>query len=90
MNLDFRSSRLNTELGMLVESPELAEDVLRLKNYVESVGSFHLRLAPDGEHVQWIGADDGKETVYDDDPGVDLGTRLQVWFLSPFISESLL
>lgn len=90
MNLDFRSSRLNTELGMLVESPELAEDVLRLKNYVESVGSFHLRLAPDGEHVQWVGADDGKETVYDDDPGVDLGTRLQVWFLSPFISESLL
>jgi putative cardiolipin synthase len=90
MNLDFRSSRLNTELGMLVESPELAEDVLRLKTYVESVGSFHLRLSPDGEHVQWVGNEDGKETVYDEDPGVDLGTRLEVWFLSPFISESLL
>ncbi len=90
MNLDFRSSRLNTELGMLVESRELAEDVLRLKDYVRSVGSFRLRMAPDNDHVQWIGSEDGKETVYDDEPGVDLGTKLEIWFLSPFISESLL
>jgi putative cardiolipin synthase len=90
MNLDFRSSRLNTELGMLVESTELAEDVLRLKDYVKSVGSFRLRLAPDGEQVQWVGSEDGKETVYDDDPGVDFGKRLEVWLLSPFVSESLL
>jgi len=90
MNLDFRSSRLNTELGMLVESTELAEDVLRLKDYVKSVGSFRLRLAPDGEQVQWVGSEDGKETVYDDDPGVGLGTRFEIWLLSPFVSESLL
>ncbi|HEX8955735.1 MAG TPA: phospholipase D family protein [Burkholderiaceae bacterium] len=90
MNLDFRSSRVNTELGMLVESPELAEDVLRLKSLVESVGSFHLRLAPDDGHVQWVGTDEGKDTVYDDEPGVGLGTQLEVWFLSPFISENLL
>lgn len=90
MNLDFRSSRVNTELGMLVESHELAEDVLRLKNLVESVGSFHLRLAPGDGHVQWVGTDEDKDTVYDDEPGVGLGTQVEVWFLSPFISENLL
>jgi len=90
MNLDFRSSRLNTELGMLVESPALAEDVLRLEDLVKSVGSFRLRLAPDGEKVQWLGTEDGKETVYDKEPGVGLGTRLEIWLLSPFVSENLL
>ncbi len=90
MNLDFRSSRLNTELGMLVESRELAEDVLRLKDLVRSVGCFRLRMSPDGDHVQWVGSEDGQETVYDEEPGVGLGTKLEIWFLSPFISESLL
>ncbi|MBV8633248.1 MAG: phospholipase D family protein [Burkholderiaceae bacterium] len=89
MNLDFRSSRLNTELGMLVESPELAADVLKLKDVVRA-GSYRLRLAPDGKHVQWVGSEDDKEVVYDDEPGEDLGTKIEVWLLSPFISESLL
>ena len=90
MNLDFRSSRLNTELGMLVESRELAEEVLRLKDLVRSVGCFRVRMSPDGDHIQWVGSEDGKEIVYDEEPGVGLGTRLEIWFLSPFISESLL
>ncbi len=90
MNLDFRSSRLNTELGMLVESPELAQDVLKLKELVKSVGSFRLRLTPDGEHVEWVGTEDGKEKVYDDEPGVDFGTKFEIWLLSPLISEKLL
>lgn len=90
MNLDFRSSRLNTELGMLIESPELAENVLRLKDIVKSIGSYRLTLAPDGEKVNWVGSEDGKETIYEDEPGVDLGTRIEVWLFSPFISEGLM
>ena len=90
MNLDFRSSRVNTELGMLVESRELAQEVLRLSEFVKSVGSFHLRLGPDGKQVQWVGNDEDQETVYDEEPGVGIGTMLEVWLLSPFISENLL
>ncbi len=90
MNLDFRSSRLNTELGMLVDSPELAEEVRSLEDLLKSVGSFHLRLAPNNNRVQWVGNEDGKETFYDDDPGVGIGTRLEVWLLSLFVSEELL
>ena len=63
MNLDFRSSRVNTELGMLVDSPELAEKVLSLAERVKSVGSYRLRLDGSGKHVQWVSTFNGTETV---------------------------
>jgi putative cardiolipin synthase len=90
MNLDFRSSRVNTELGMLVDSPELAEKVLSLAERVKTVGSYRLRLDESGRHVQWLSTFNGTETVLDDEPGVSLGTRLQLLLLSPLVSESLL
>jgi putative cardiolipin synthase len=90
MNMDFRSSRVNTELGMLVDSPELAQNVLGLAERVRAIGSFRLRLAQPGDRLQWVGSADGAEAVYESDPGVDFGTRLQLWLLFPFISESLL
>jgi hypothetical protein len=37
-----------------------------------------------------VGNVNGTGTVYESDPGVDFGTRLQLWLLFPFISESLL
>jgi len=90
MNLDFRSSRVNTELGMLVESPELAEKVLSLAERVKTVGSYRLRLDGSGRHVQWVSTFNGTEAVLEDEPGVGLGTRLQLFFLSPLVAESLL
>jgi putative cardiolipin synthase len=90
MNLDFRSSRVNTELGMLVESSELAEKVLSLAERIKTVGSYRLRLDESGNHVQWVSTFNGTETVLDDEPGVSLGTRLQLFFLSPLVGESLL
>jgi putative cardiolipin synthase len=90
MNLDFRSSRVNTELGMLVDSPALAEKVLGLAERVKTVGSYRLRLDESGRHVQWVSTFNGTESVLDDEPGVGAGTRLQLLFLSPLVSESLL
>lgn len=90
MNLDFRSSRVNTELGMLVDSPELAEKILSLADRVKTFGSYRLRLDESGKHVKWVSTFNGTETVLDDEPGVSFGTRLQLLFLSPLVSESLL
>jgi len=90
MNLDLRSSRVNTELGMLVYSPELAEQVLTLADRVRDTGSYRLRLKQPGDRVQWIGVENGVEKVYDSEPGVGWGTRLQLLLLFPFVSESLL
>jgi putative cardiolipin synthase len=90
MNMDLRSSRENTELGLLVDSPELARAVLALAERVRSVGSYRLRLAEPGDHLQWLATVNGVEKVYDEDPEVDLATRLKVMLLFPFVSESLL
>jgi putative cardiolipin synthase len=90
MNLDLRSSRLNTELGLLVRSRELAEDVIGLAERVRSVGSYRLQLAEPGDHLQWVATANGVETIYDSEPEVDFATRLQMLLLFPFISESLL
>lgn len=88
MNLDLRSSRLNTEFGMVVDSPTLARMVLGLGTRVVG-GSYHLRLTPDGR-IQWVGMGDKGPVVYDHDPDLDTATELQMLLLSPFVSESLL
>ncbi|WP_017757902.1 phospholipase D-like domain-containing protein [Pseudacidovorax intermedius] len=90
MNMDFRSSRLNTEVGLLVDSPALAEDVIRLIDTLRRLGSYQLRLSTDDQHVQWVETHDGQAQVYDDEPGVDLATRLKIFFFSRLISEKLL
>jgi cardiolipin synthase C len=90
MNMDLRSSRLNTEFGMLVESPELAGEVLGLATKVLSAGTFKLRLAEPGDHLQWVATENGKEKVYDDEPEVPISTQMQIFLLFPFVSESLL
>jgi putative cardiolipin synthase len=90
MNMDLRSSRVNTELGMLVKSPELAEDVLTLAARLRDSGSYRLRLAQPGDRLQWVGMERGTMKVYDTEPDVDFATRLQLWLVFPFVSESLL
>jgi len=90
MNFDFRSSRVNTELGMLVDSTELAETILALAERIRAAGSYRLRLDESGKHVRWISTLNGTETVLDEEPGVDFATRLQLLLLSPLVSESLL
>jgi putative cardiolipin synthase len=90
MNMDLRSSRENTELGLLVESPVLADQVLHLAEFVRSVGSYTLQLKEPGDHVEWVANENGAQTIYQSEPGVSLGTQLQILFFFPFISESLL
>lgn len=90
MNMDLRSSQTNTELGLLVDSPALADQVLAMIRRLRDGGSYRLQLRQPGDHIQWVGTVDGAEKVYDSDPGVSFGTRLQLWLLFPFIKEDLL
>lgn len=91
MNLDFRSSRANTELGLFVESGELAADVSLLVDDLRFAGTYRMRLGgASGSDVQWV--DDGPdgEQVYEAEPEIGIGTLLEVWMLSPFIRDDLL
>jgi len=90
MNMDPRSARENTELGLLVDSAELAAQVQQLLDLLRSGATYRLRLDASGERVQWVGRDGATETVYDTDPELKPGTRMKLNLLSPFIPEGLL
>jgi putative cardiolipin synthase len=91
MNFDARSAWTNTETGLLIESPELAQGLgdLIARDRGESV--YRLRLAADGESIEWISTDrNGKERVLTDEPDNSWWLRLKMYLLEPFASEELL
>jgi putative cardiolipin synthase len=67
-NLDARSSSINTEAGLYVESPVLAAQVVEYLD--EGAGpevSYRVLLDKDDD-LYWVAADDGKPLRYDTDP----------------------
>jgi putative cardiolipin synthase len=89
MNLDLRSSRLNTEVGLLIDSTEFANGVTKVVAIVRANGCYRLRLVEPGGHIEWIG-EQGDHDVYTSDPQVDFGTRIELDLLSPLIPGELL
>ncbi len=91
MNLDFRSASVNTEMGVAIESPALVADYMRLITWGHPNLAYRLRLAPDGERVQWLEYDDaGGDVVHEDEPGGYFWLRFKNWLLSPLVEEQLL
>lgn len=91
MNLDYRSAAVNTEMGLVIDSPEIVADFMRLITWGRSNLAYRLRLAPDGERVQWLEySESGEDIVHDDEPGGYLWLRFKNWLLSPLVEEQLL
>lgn len=83
MNLDPRSARLNTELGLIIDSAEMA---LQLESFADAGSSYRLRLDATGRGVEWVEQDaDGKETAYDVPPETTAWQRLRLRLMAPFI-----
>jgi len=76
-NLDPRSLYLNTEMGVDVDSPELAATMAR--DIVESLPrtAYKLRLRRSGA-LQWIFTDDGVEVRANSEPDTTFGRRFKV------------
>jgi cardiolipin synthase C len=90
MNMDLRSSRTNTEVGLLIDSPEFAVQIGDLVATIRSAGSYHVRLSPATDDLEWVTYENGAESVSSEEPEVDAITRLKVLLLAPFVAESLL
>lgn len=73
-NMDPRSASINTEVVVLVDSPEFAAQVLAyMETGVRPANSYRLSLERDqsgSERLVWITEDDGKEVRYYSDPEV--------------------
>ncbi|MDM0019493.1 phospholipase D family protein [Variovorax saccharolyticus] len=90
MNLDPRSATQNTEMGVVVESPELARELLRIFNVSRIQNSYRVLFADDGVSLRWSTREGQKEEIYSSEPEASLMQKLYYLLMSPFMPESLL
>lgn len=88
MNLDPRSALLNTELGLLIDSPALAHELLHGAPGQLLDDAWRVRPADSGGALVWQGVRDGHALVAE--PGLDAGRWLWLSLLSLLIPEELL
>ena len=87
MNFDQRSMHLNTEIGLIIDSPELAQQIAaRFEAMVQPVNSYMLALRPNdaggSPSLVWLTQEDGKAVEYDTEPARSGWQRFKVNFLS--------
>lgn len=88
-NFDPRSAHLNTELGLLIDSPELTHDLSRSfdRDIADSV--YRLGLSPDGR-ICWTDMRDDDPEPEDVEPGTSMFSRMLVAALSKLPIERYL
>ena len=89
MNMDARSARTNSELGIVIRSPEIARQVTSLLDDISADGSYRLGLDPGG-HLVWSSGEPGAEQVWRTDPETTHWQRFLLKLLAPFAPEELL
>lgn len=94
MNFDQRSMHLNTEIGLVINSPELAQQVAaRFEAMVQPVNAYTLALRPSGDEgsstLVWRTQEGGEAVEYDTEPARSDWQRIKVHLLSllPLDSE---
>jgi putative cardiolipin synthase len=95
MNLDQRSLHLNTEVGLIIDSPELARQIaLRFADIAQPANSYVLVLGEsDGSghrHLVWRTLEDGNPVDFREEPAVTFWQRTQVDLLSLLPIDELL
>jgi putative cardiolipin synthase len=89
-NFDQRSLLLNTEMGLLIDDPALAQGLGEFFDTEVPEIAYEVRLAPDGHSLEWIEPTSSGEQRYDTDPGTSWSLRMQVEWLSILPIEWLL
>jgi cardiolipin synthase C len=87
MNFDERSRHLNTEIGLIIESPELADltaarftAMSQLDNAYQP--SLVVNPGSGRAHLQWTTRENGALVVYHRDPAPNVWKRLMVHLLA--------
>jgi putative cardiolipin synthase len=85
-NIDPRSTALNTEIVILVESAELAAQVIEfMDDGVQPQNSYRVMLETDdetgSERLVWITEVDGREVRYYSEPETGLWRRFSAWLM---------
>lgn len=88
-NFDPRSMHLNTELGFVIESPEMAQEFEEEFDALTPMTAYEVKLDERGK-LYWV-EQQGTETIrYDKEPGSTLGRRIALRILTVLPIEWLL
>jgi putative cardiolipin synthase len=78
-NFDPRSANINTELGVIIRSPEIAVDLAgQVESYVGKQ-TFEVFLNEKGK-LRWRGMDNGQEVIFKKEPQTTWGQRFVAGF----------
>ncbi|MBB3175799.1 phospholipase D family protein [Variovorax sp. Sphag1AA] len=89
-NLDPRSAKLNTEMGVVIESPALAGILSKQFDTTIPTRAYLVRRQSDGHGLEWIDVEPTGETRYSTEPGAGPMKRLWIDFLEILPIEWLL
>ncbi|MEC5400073.1 phospholipase D family protein [Uliginosibacterium sp. H1] len=88
-NFDPRSAHLNTELGVVIDSPALASAIGRWFDTRVSHEAYHV-LIDDSDRLHWVEQTASGATQYDTEPGTNALRRGWIYLLSILPIEWLL
>ena len=90
MNMDARSARTNSELGLVIRSAEIARQVTSLLDDISADGSYKLQLVDHSNQIEWSSGEPGSEKTWFTDPETTRLQRFTLKMLAPFAPEELL
>lgn len=79
-NFDPRSARINTELGVIIKSPEMAEILADAIGSALVEQTYEVFLNEKGK-LRWRGIEDGVEVVHEKEPQTSWGQRFSAGFM---------
>jgi phosphatidylserine/phosphatidylglycerophosphate/cardiolipin synthase-like enzyme len=90
MNMDARSAHINSELGLVIRSTDIARQVTSLLDDISADGSYTLQLVDHSNRIEWSSGEPGSEKHWFTDPETTRLQRLTLKMLAPFAPEELL
>jgi putative cardiolipin synthase len=90
MNFDPRSDQHNTEFGLFIESPVIAQQLLKLVDVIRQQGAYRVTLAANGKDLVWTATDRSGVEREVEEPETDIWSRMMLEILSVLIPEGLL
>jgi len=90
LNMDRRSSRLNTELALAIDSPALAGEAAALLQRLWTSSNYELRLSPARDRIEWVAQEGGQLVVHRSEPHAHWFGQWRLSLLSALVSEDLL
>ena len=89
MNMDRRSAHSNTEMGLIVDSPELADQVASLLRREQLPQSYRVHREDGRRKLQWVSQGE-QQVVFAAEPHLGWAMNLRMSMLGMMVSEELL